>query len=179
MTATSLHDDVLFNSKERHERATHCSSVHLDWLVEGVGSARGGRDGKKGIGLVRTPRTDEMEPSARCGRRFSRKELDCRGIEKERSRWCLIWLKHSSASVFQLCGLGRLMSTFPRKTLLVLCGYIQLSLFVVWVWVAHFSCPRKILRVPCGYFEHQRRVQFEGCVAQPLQTITAIFPGSI
>ena len=27
-------------------------------------------------------------------------------------------------------------------------------------------------------FEHQRRVQFEGCVAEPLQTITAILPGS-
>ena len=30
----------------------------------------------------------------------------------------------------------------------------------------------------CGYFEHQRRVQFEGCAAEPLQTITAILPGS-
>ena len=29
-----------------------------------------------------------------------------------------------------------------------------------------------------GYFEHQRRLQFEGCVAEPLQTITAILPGS-
>ena len=39
------------------------------------------------------------------------------------------------------------------------------------------SFPRKILRVLCGYFEHQRRAQFEGCVAEPLQTITAILPG--
>ena len=38
--------------------------------------------------------------------------------------------------------------------------------------------PRKILRVLCGYFEHQRTVQFENCVAEPLQTITAILPGS-
>ena len=30
----------------------------------------------------------------------------------------------------------------------------------------------------CGYFEHQRRVQFEGCAAEPMQTITAILPGS-
>ena len=30
----------------------------------------------------------------------------------------------------------------------------------------------------CGYFEHQRRVQFEGCFSEPLQTITAIIPGS-
>ena len=39
----------------------------------------------------------------------------------------------------------------------------RVSLFVVWAWAAHFSFPRKILRVLCGYFEHQRRVQFEGC----------------
>ena len=31
----------------------------------------------------------------------------------------------------------------------------------------------------CGHFEHQRRVQFEGSAAEPLQTITAILLGSI
>ena len=46
------------------------------------------------------------------------------------------------------------------------------------MWATHFSFPRKILRVLCGYFEHQRRVQFEGYVAEPLQAITAILPGS-
>ena len=45
-------------------------------------------------------------------------------------------------------------------------------------WATHFSFRRKILRVLCGYFEHQRRVQFEGCAAEPLTTITAILPGS-
>ena len=30
----------------------------------------------------------------------------------------------------------------------------------------------------CGYFEHQRRVFFEGCVADPLQTVTDILSGS-
>ena len=34
------------------------------------------------------------------------------------------------------------------------------------------------LRVLCGYFEHQRCVQFAGCVAKPLQTITALLPRS-
>ena len=53
----------------------------------------------------------------------------------------------------------------------------RVSLLVVWAWATHFSFPRNYLRVPCGYFEHQRRVQFEGCVAEPLQTITAIHPG--
>ena len=45
-------------------------------------------------------------------------------------------------------------------------------------WATRFEFPRRILRVLCGYFEHQRRVQFEGCVAEPLQTITAILSGS-
>ena len=35
-----------------------------------------------------------------------------------------------------------------------------------------------IAGVLCGYFEHQRRVQFEVFVVEPLQTITAILPGS-
>ena len=33
-------------------------------------------------------------------------------------------------------------------------------------------------RVLCGHFEHQKHVQFEGCVAEPFGTITAILPGS-
>ena len=54
----------------------------------------------------------------------------------------------------------------------------RVSLPVAWAWATHFSFPRKILRVLCWYIEHQRRVQFEGCVAEPLRTITAILPGS-
>ena len=57
-------------------------------------------------------------------------------------------------------------------------AFERVSLLVVWAWATHFSLPRKILRVLCGYFEHQRRVQFEGCAAEPLQTITAVLPGS-
>ena len=49
---------------------------------------------------------------------------------------------------------------------------------VVCAWATHFSFPRRILRVLCVYFEHQRCVQFEGCAAEPLTTITAILPGS-
>ena len=55
-------------------------------------------------------------------------------------------------------------------------AFERVSFLVVWVWSTHFSLPKKILRVLRGYFEHQRRVQFEGCVAE--QAITAIFPGS-
>ena len=54
----------------------------------------------------------------------------------------------------------------------------RVSLLVVWAWATHFSFPRKILRLLCGNFEHQRRVQFERCVTEPLTTITAILPGS-
>ena len=54
----------------------------------------------------------------------------------------------------------------------------RVSLLVVWAWATHFSFPRKILRVLCWYFEHQMRVQFEGCAAEPLTTIMAILPGS-
>ena len=43
-------------------------------------------------------------------------------------------------------------------------AFERVSLLVVWAWATHF--------------EHQRRVQFEGCAAEPLQTITAILPGS-
>ena len=49
---------------------------------------------------------------------------------------------------------------------------------MVWAWAMHFSFPSKILLVLCGYFEHQRRVQFKGCVAEPLHTIMGILPGS-
>ena len=53
-------------------------------------------------------------------------------------------------------------------------AFERVNLPVVWAWAKHFSFPRKILRVLCGYFEHQRR----GCVAEPLQTITAFLPRS-
>ena len=57
-------------------------------------------------------------------------------------------------------------------------AFERVSLPVAWAWATHFDFPKKILRVLCGYFEHQRRVQFEGRVAEPLQTITAMLPGS-
>ena len=45
-------------------------------------------------------------------------------------------------------------------------AFERVSFLVVWAWATHFCFPRKILRVLCG--EHQRRVQFEGCAAEPL-----------
>ena len=49
-------------------------------------------------------------------------------------------------------------------------AFERVCLPVVWACATHFSFPRKVLRVLCGYFEHQRRVQFERCVAEPLWT---------
>ena len=69
---------------------------------------------------------------------------------KEQLSWCWTWQRLSNEFVSLWCGLG----------------------------ATHFSFPKKILRVLCGYFEHQWRVQFEGCAAEPLTTITAILPGS-
>ena len=43
-------------------------------------------------------------------------------------------------------------------------AFERVSFPVVWAWATQFS---KILRVLCCYLEHQRRVQFEGCAAEP------------
>ena len=57
-------------------------------------------------------------------------------------------------------------------------AFEPVSLPVVWTYATHFDFSSQVLRVLRGYFGHQRRFQFEGCVAEPLRTITAIFPGS-
>ena len=57
-------------------------------------------------------------------------------------------------------------------------AFERVGLPVVWAWATHFSFPRKILRVLCGSFEHQTRVQFGGCAAEPLTTSSAVLPGS-
>ena len=57
-------------------------------------------------------------------------------------------------------------------------AFDRVSFPVVWAWATHFNFSRKILRVLCGCFEHQRRVQFEGCVAESRWAITTILPGS-
>ena len=54
----------------------------------------------------------------------------------------------------------------------------RISLPVVWAWATHITFSRRILQVLCGYFEQERRVQFDRCAAEPLQTITAILSGS-
>ena len=68
--------------------------------------------------------------------------------------------------------------THKTHTLDLAKAFERVGLPVVCAWATHFSFPRKVLRVLCVYFEQQRRVQFEGCVAEPLKTITAVLPGS-
>ena len=46
-------------------------------------------------------------------------------------------------------------------------AFERVCLPVVWAWATLFNVPRKILRVLCGHFEHQQKVQFEECVAEP------------
>ena len=48
-------------------------------------------------------------------------------------------------------------------------AFERVSLPVIFAWATHFGFSRKILRMLCGYFEHQRRVQFEGCAADRSQ----------
>ena len=53
----------------------------------------------------------------------------------------------------------------------------RVSLLVVWAWATSPS-PGRSCWCFAGYIEHQRRMQFEGCAAEPLTTITAVLPGS-
>ena len=56
-------------------------------------------------------------------------------------------------------------------------GFESVSLPVVRAWATCCNVPVKILRVLCCNFEHKRRVQIEGCVAEPPQTITPDLSG--
>ena len=68
---------------------------------------------------------------------------------KESWPWSWTWRRPSSGSVFVCVGLGDALQ-LPEED----------HVGAVWVLL-----------------EHQRRVQFEGCAAEPLQTIPAILPG--
>ena len=52
------------------------------------------------------------------------------------------------------------------------------SLPVVWAGETRFNFSRVTSGVLCGSFDHQRNVQFDGCVADPRKTITASLLGS-
>ena len=88
-----------------------------------------------------------------------------------------VWEVSTEREIF----IGRAIAEDEEAVALVLDlvkAFERVSFPVFWAWATHFSFPRRILRVLCGYFEHQRRVQFEGCAAVSLRTITAILPGS-
>ena len=157
MAAASLRNRVLLDSEERHERAFHCACAYDDSLVGSLAGARRLlRNGNTKIQVSGMPRMDATEElNALCGRHAAgvgKFQLSCRR-------------KKDQGAVTSVLDLVK--------------AFERVSFLVVWAWTTHFKFARKILRVPCGYFfEHQRSAQFEGCVAEPLQTITAFFPGS-
>ena len=57
-------------------------------------------------------------------------------------------------------------------------AFERVSLPVVWAGRRTSASQGRSCECCAGTLKHQRRVQFEGCVAEPLQTITAILPGS-
>ena len=68
MAATSLHNDVLLNPEERHERASHCAYANGDSFVGSAASGRGCEMANKHIVLSGVPRMVAMEElSALCG----------------------------------------------------------------------------------------------------------------
>ena len=95
----------------------------------------------RSIVWIGTPRMVETEePNKQCGKLWMEMER-FHGKAKERDQGAVVLVLDQT-------------KTFER-----------VSLPVVWTRATHFSFPTKILRVLCGCFEHQRRVQFEGCVA--------------
>ena len=87
MAAASLHDDVVPDSKERHERTLHRASAHFD-----LGCQRY-RNGSKSTGLGGTPLTSEEEElSARHGILSSIwKDWLPRGWKRPRSNHARAW----------------------------------------------------------------------------------------
>ena len=141
VAATSLHDDVFLDSKERHGRTPHHAFDFSDWEWLRVPEVSICLERHR-VGWV--PLMGAMEvQSVLLGKNAARYEgFDYRAGENE--------------------DLAKALE--------------RVSLPVVWAWTTHINFPMKILRVLCGHFEHQRRVHFEGCVAEPLQTITAFLP---
>ena len=98
--------------------------------------------------------------------------------QKYRVDWTLLTggMEETSKQCGKFCWIWK--DVKAKQMLNLAKAFERVSLPVVWACATHFSFPKKVLRVLCGYFEHQRRVQFEGCAAEPFQTITAFLPGS-
>ena len=89
---------------------------------------------------------------------------------KERQHWFLIRRKLLSELVFQLCGLGDAFQCSPRDLACAICGFFEHQPAFVGTPLIGGMEELSVL--------YHRRVQYEGSVAEPLQTITAILPGS-
>ena len=154
MAATSLHDDVLLDSEECHESEADCAYADVDTFVGNFEGSGGGGSGNRSTALTGTLQAADLEEPQRTVWKVL--------MEMEKYRYRAG--KEDQGAVALVLDLAK--------------AFERVSFPVVWAWATHFSFRRKILRVLCGYFEHQRRVQFQGCEAEPLRTITAILPGS-
>ena len=150
MAATCLHDDVLLDAEDvTSQRPIALMLTLIRWW-----------EAKRASEVLKWQQRYRSEWDAAGGRDG---ELKCTVWENlmemwrfkkkkiwERWPWSWTWRMPSSGLVFLRCGPGRRTSASQGRS----CGF-----FV-------------------GIFEHPRRVQFERCVAEPLQTISAIVPGS-
>ena len=93
-------------------------------------------------------RNDELEEASRMYKAKTGEEQ--RQKIKERSLWFWTWRSPLSESASLRSGPGRRTAASQGRS--------------CWCF--------------CEHFEHQRRVQFERCAAEPSQTITVIVPGS-
>ena len=143
IAATSLCNDVFLIPKNVTSARPTALHVNVDSFGGKLGEHVGWRNGNRNIAWIGTPRivaTEELNEHW--------------GILMEMERFkCRTGQNHFGAVALN----QDLTKAFKRVSLL-------------WAWATHFCFSKKILRVLCGYFEHQRRVQFEGCVAEPLQT---------
>ena len=124
------------------------------WFVGGKPCERQRlRSGNTNIVLNGIPLMDEMEElSALCGRLCLRwKDVWETLLEMERFTFHAVWKRSRNDS-----------------TGAWLCESLRASQ-LVWAWARHVHFPKNKTRMLCWYFEHQRRVQFGGCVAEPLQ----------
>ena len=135
MAATSLHDDVLPDSEERHERGFYCASAYHDSLVAGL----------------RAPVVTRWQQRHRVG--WDARDGWNPGAERT------VWETLLEMERFDY----RSGEKQPGTITLVLDlaeAFERVSFPVVWAWATHFNFGRFCVCY-AGTLDHQRRVQFE------------------
>ena len=146
----SPHNDVLLDSEECHEWKAACAHADVDSLVGSLESTRSGKvaaEVPSGVGRYRWQKWRSSANGVGNSDGDGKIWWERKGrSSKSGQLWSWTWQRPSSGSV------------------------------VRWfrAWATHISFPEEDLTNTVFLcFEHRRRVQFEGCVAEPLQTITA------